>query len=134
MLALFAQNTTTTTTTPNVDVPAGFVVIQGLMGLLFLAALIFTIIVIIKLFQTGQTGLGIVTIITTFCCGGLGILIAFIVGWMNANTWGIRNMMLAWTAVFVLYILVIIGGFVAFGAAMQDMINQIQKLQKTGGA
>jgi len=134
MLALLAQNTTTTTTTTTtVDVPAGFYVLQGLGFLIGLVWLICFILVVVKMFQNGQSGLGIVTLITTFCCGGIGFLIAFVVGWMNANTWGIKNVMLAWTVSILLYIGLIVVGFVAFHDAMQDTINQMKKMQGASG-
>jgi hypothetical protein len=53
------------------------------------------------MFQHGQTGLGIACIVLLFCCG-IGALIAFIVGWMNARAWNITNVMIAWTVCWVI--------------------------------
>jgi hypothetical protein len=73
--------------------------------LLSLGSLVCFIMVLIQMFQRGKTGLGIACIILAFFCG-IGALIAFIYGWMNATEWGIKNVMLAWTACIVVGILV----------------------------
>ena len=75
-------------------------IVGALLGLLVLAAFIVSLVclimVIVKMFQNDQSTLGIVTIILILCTG-IGSLIAFVVGWMNAAKWNIRNLMLAWT-------------------------------------
>ena len=82
----------------------------GLMGivalLVGLGCLICYIIVLIKLFQNDGLVKGIIGII----CG----LFTFIWGWMNANRYGIRNIMMIWT---VLLIIAIILNF-ALGVSM----------------
>jgi tetrahydromethanopterin S-methyltransferase subunit E len=60
--------------------------------------------VLIKMFQNDQTVMGIVCIVGICVCG-LGGLLAFILGWMNSTKWGIKNVMLAWTAAIILNIL-----------------------------
>jgi hypothetical protein len=77
-----------------------------LVALLGLANLILAIIVLIKLFQTEGALKGILGLI----CG----IYTFIWGWMNANKLGIRNIMLAWTAVIILYFIVSL----AFGVSV----------------
>jgi hypothetical protein len=59
------------------------------------------ILVLVKMFQNGKTGLAIVCIVL-FCVCGLGVLIAFIYGWVKSGEWNIRNIMLAWTVGIVL--------------------------------
>ena len=86
----------------------GFV-IMGLQVLVGLGSLACFILVLVKMFQNGQTGLGVVCIVLVFCVG-IGALIAFIVGWMNANRWGITNIMIVWT---VCWIVGIVLGFMA---------------------
>jgi hypothetical protein len=71
-----------------------------------LVNLILAIIVLIKLFQNEGALKGILGLI----CG----LYTFIWGWMNAGKLGIRNIMLAWTAILILYLIL----NVAFGASM----------------
>jgi hypothetical protein len=44
-----------------------------------------------------------------FLCG-IGGLVAFIVGWMNASRWNIENVMWAWTAC-------VLGGLLVQGLA-----------------
>lgn len=57
--------------------------------------LICFILVLVRMFQVGQTGLGIACIVLSLLCG-LGGLVAFIAGWMNAVNWRIQNVMQAW--------------------------------------
>jgi hypothetical protein len=78
-------------------------VIMGLQVLLGLVSLVCLILVLVKMFQNGQTGLGVVCIVLCLC--GIGVLVTFIVGWVNANRWGIMNVMIAWTIVIVIGIL-----------------------------
>ena len=103
-------------------------IVGGLFGLLFLAAgivsLVCLIMVIVKMFQNDQSTLGIVTIILTLCTGIVGTLVAFVIGWMNAAKWNIRNLMLAFTGALI--------GWIVFGilsftmgilTAFQEMDN-----------
>jgi hypothetical protein len=77
------------------------------MGGLFLAvywlaaivSLVCLVLVIVKIFQSGQTGLGIACAVLSLC--GIGALITFIVGWVNAKKWGITNIMIIWTAAWI---------------------------------
>jgi hypothetical protein len=84
--------------------------LQILEGLAGLASLVCFILVLVRMFQVGQTGLGIVCIVLVFCVG-IGGLVAFIVGWINANQWGIRNIMMAWTACFIVGVALTAIGF-----------------------
>ena len=54
-----------------------------------LVSLVCWIMVLVKIFQSGSIGLGIVGIICP--------LFAFIYGWMKADEFGIRNVMVAWS-------------------------------------
>jgi len=71
----------------------------GIWGLLAICTgigyLICWIIVLIKQFQDAGAIHGIIGIIT---CG----IWTFIWGWMNANRYGIRNIMLIWTLLFII--------------------------------
>ena len=73
---------------------AGLLVVNGLAVVLGLVSLVCFIMVLIKMFQNDQTVAGILSI--CICP-----LIAFVMGWMNADKWGIKNIMLAWTGVIV---------------------------------
>jgi hypothetical protein len=91
---------------------------QVLQGLLGIGSLVCFILVIIKMFQVGEQTMGIVCIVLVLCC--IGGLVAFVYGWINANKWGITNIMWIWTGL-------IIGGIVlniialASGATMFPM-------------
>ncbi len=73
----------------------------GLMGivalLVFLGCVICYIVVLIKLFQNEGLVKGILGII----CG----LFTFIWGWMNADRYGIKNIMMIWTLLLLIAII-----------------------------
>jgi hypothetical protein len=93
-------------------------ILQLLVGL---ASLVCFVMVVIKMFQDGQTVLGIATIVLAFCCG-IGGLIAFIVGWINASRWNIRNLMLIWT---VLIVVGIVLNIITPNPYLADMRRQL---------
>jgi uncharacterized membrane protein YfcA len=66
---------------------------QGLQGLAGLASLVCFVMVLIAMFQRQQTILAIVCIV--FCV--IGPIIAFVYGWMKADEWNLKNVMLIWT-------------------------------------
>ncbi|HLN31286.1 MAG TPA: hypothetical protein VK395_26330 [Gemmataceae bacterium] len=82
--------------------------LSAVAGLVSIASLVCFILVLIKMFQNGQTVLGIVCII--FCL--IGILVAFIMGWVNVAKWNIKNVMLVWTGCIVVNIVLSILGTV----------------------
>jgi hypothetical protein len=84
--------------------PVSFGALQIVSLLIGLGSLVCFVLVVIQMFQHGQTGLAIASIVLIFCCG-IGGLVAFVVGWMNANAWGIKNTMLIWTALIVVNII-----------------------------
>lgn len=77
----------------------------GILALLVLiGSIICWIIVLIKIFQNDGPLKGILGLI----CG----LFAFIWGWMNANRLGIKNIMMIWTVLLVIYLILgMMGGF-----------------------
>jgi hypothetical protein len=64
-------------------------VLFALAILVSLGSLACWIIVLVKIFQSGNIGMGIVGIICP--------LVAFIYGWMKADEYKIKNVMLIWT-------------------------------------
>jgi len=70
----------------------------------WLVSVVCWIMVLVKIFQSGSVGLGILGII----CG----LFAFIYGWMKADEYGIRNVMLTWSIAIAVDV-VVQGAFVA---------------------
>ena len=69
-----------------------------------IGSLVCFILVLIQMFQNDQTGMGIACIVLGLVCG-IGGLVAFIVGWMNAAKWNIKNVMLVWTGCFAVMVL-----------------------------
>ncbi|MBL8794400.1 MAG: hypothetical protein JNM56_10880 [Planctomycetia bacterium] len=98
---------------------AAVVVLYGIMLLIGLVGLVCFVMVVVKMFQHDQTGLGIACIVLGLCTG-IGGIIAFVVGWMNASQWGIQGVMKAWTAVIVVQLLLVCG-IVGLGAAVGTM-------------
>ncbi|HEX7313912.1 MAG TPA: hypothetical protein VF297_08315 [Pyrinomonadaceae bacterium] len=66
-----------------------------LVWLVLLAAFVVQILVVVKMFQNAGALHGILGLI----CG----LYAFIWGWMNASKLGIRNLMIIWTVLIIIY-------------------------------
>jgi hypothetical protein len=77
--------------------------------LLLIALIVLQILVVVKMFKNAGVLHGILGLI----CG----LYAFIWGWMNANKLGIKNLMLIWTALIILYIILsaVFGASFSFG-------------------
>jgi hypothetical protein len=76
-----------------------------LLMLLVLGMIVCWIMVLIRMFKEAGAVHGIIGILCS--------LYAFIWGWMNSGKYGIRNIMLAWTALLILYIILAaaFGGF-----------------------
>jgi len=75
----------------------GILAIVALVGMI-----ICQIIVVVKMFQTAGAVQGIIGLI----CG----IWAFIWGWMNAGKLGIKNIMLIWTVLILVYLVLTIAG------------------------
>ena len=86
-----------------------------------LGSLVCFVLVVIQMFKHGQTGLGVISIVLLFCFG-IGALIAFIYGWIKANEWNIKNVMLIWTVLIGISILLNIIGVVV-GVSMLPQQN-----------
>ena len=80
------------------------IALQVLSGILSLVSLGCFIMVLVKMFSAGDTGLGIACAVGIFVCG-IGALVAFIMGWVKVNDYDIKPIMMAWSACFVLNIL-----------------------------
>ncbi|PQO25193.1 hypothetical protein C5Y96_25135 [Blastopirellula marina] len=86
----------------------------GLAGILGIVSLVCFILIIVKMFQNDDSTLGIICIVTIFC--GIGGLIAFVMGWINAGKYGASQLMLIWTGAIVgSVVLNIIGSALAGG-------------------
>jgi len=77
----------------------------GILAMLALiGCVICWIIVLIKIFQNDGALKGILGIVCS--------LFAFIWGWMNANRLGIKNIMMIWTVLLIIYLILgMLGGF-----------------------
>lgn len=80
--------------------------ILALTGILGIISLVCLIMVWVKMFQHGQTALGILCIVLSFC--GIGVLITFILGWVNARRWNIQPVMITWTVCFLINVVLAI--------------------------
>lgn len=90
----------------------------GLAAICGLVSLVCFILIIIKMFQNDDSTLGIICIVTIFC--GIGGLIAFVMGWINAGKYGASQLMLIWTGAIVgSVILQILGGAMGAGELPQ---------------
>lgn len=70
----------------------------GLVSLaITLVSLVCFFLVVVKMFQNSQTGLGIASLLGSCVCG-LGLLLAFVMGWVKNSEWGTRPIMIVWTA------------------------------------
>ena len=69
--------------------------------------------------------MAIACIVLIFVCG-IGALVAFIYGWMNATEWGIKNIMLIWTVCFVV-------SLVRSSLAYSMLLPQIQNMPGPAG-
>jgi hypothetical protein len=54
--------------------------------------------VIIKMFQHGDTGIAVTSLVLLLVLG-LGIVVAFVAGWVRAGKYGIKALMLGWTVI-----------------------------------
>ena len=86
-------------------------VLLAVGGIAGLVSLVCWIMVLVAMFKNGQVGLGIVSIF----CG----IVALIVGWMNADKWGIKNVMIAWTIAILVGIVAQVAGGAMAGAQAQ---------------
>jgi hypothetical protein len=93
-------------------------IVSWVLGII---SLICYVLVLIQMFQHGKTGLAIACIVLLFCCG-IGALIVFIYGWMNAKQWNFSNIMTIWTICFVVNL--VLGGlnFSVYQARYQQMM------------
>lgn len=76
------------------------ILLQGLSAICSIISLVCFIMVLVQMFKRGESTMGIVCIVTIFCC--VGGLIAFVYGWTKAAAWDIKNIMIAWSVVIVL--------------------------------
>jgi hypothetical protein len=96
---------------------SALLVLLGLVSLVLgIGSLVCFIMVLVKMFQNNETTMGIICIVTTLLCG-LGVLITFILGWVNVGKWKIQQIMMIWTGCIVAGIVLRIIGMV-IGAAI----------------
>lgn len=76
-------------------------VLISLNGLVGLGILICYIVVLIKLFKNGQSGWGMMSLIGLIFCG-IGLIVAFIGGWLHSKEIEAKQVMVIWTILAVL--------------------------------
>ena len=102
--------------------------VWALMLLASLVSLVCFIMVLVKMFQRGDTTIGIVSLVLAIC-SGIGVLIAFVYGWINASRLEIRNVMIVWTISIVASVL-LTGA--AMGIAMMQMPQEMHRMGEPG--
>lgn len=92
--------------------------------------LVCLVMVIVKMFQKGETGIGIASAVLSVCTG-IGVLIAFIYGWIKSSEWGLKKVMVIWTACFVLNIVLVVLAALAGALAAVNLqpAPQMQNMQ-----
>ncbi|HZZ78601.1 MAG TPA: hypothetical protein VFE62_08785 [Gemmataceae bacterium] len=88
------------------------ILLRGLAGVAGVACVVCFIVVIITMFKRGSKTLAIVCLVLSPCFL-IGPVIAYLVGWMHATDWNLRNVMLIWTICFLISAL---GGGAGFAA------------------
>ena len=89
--------------------------VSSLLGIGFLVCWIMEV---VTAFQKGNGPLlGILSIVLT-CCGGIG---GIVIGWIKCKEWGIQNLMIIWTIIWVAQI--VVSGFQQ--AELMEMLNQM---------
>jgi hypothetical protein len=83
-------------------------VLSTLSGLLGVVALVCWILVLVKMFQQGAIAPAVASLVLILC--GIGPLVALVYGWMMADQWRIRNIMVLWTACLIGSLLLACGG------------------------
>lgn len=71
-----------------------------LVWIVLLAAVVVQILVVVKMFQNAGVVHGILGLI----CG----IYAYIWGWMNSSKLGIKNLMIIWTVLIILYAILVV--------------------------
>lgn len=95
--------------------------LQLLQSVVGLGVLVCYIIMLIKMFQRGATVPAVFSIVL-LCCGGIGIFIPLIYGWMKASEWNInKNLLYAYTGLLVLDLILIAVVLPGQLASMQNM-------------
>ena len=75
-------------------------VLYGLNGILFVGSVACFVMVIIKMFQNNDKGIAITSLVLIPCCL-IGMLVAFVFGWVKVGQYNIKNVMLAWTGIII---------------------------------
>ena len=75
----------------------GLILIQGISIILGLIALVCYIMTVVKMFQNTDSALGIASAVGFIVCG-IGVLVAFIFGWIKVNDYENKTVMIVWTA------------------------------------
>lgn len=94
----------------------------GILAIIHLACLVM---VIVKMFQKGETTIGVICAVLSVC-SGVGVLIAFIYGWMKSSEWGLSRVMIVWTACFVLIALLAVATLVVSALGVPVNVQAVQ--------
>lgn len=67
-----------------------------LSAAIVITQLVCYVMVVVEMFRRGDQTMGIICAVGFFVCG-IGLLVAFVYGWMKSQEWGLKNVMLVWT-------------------------------------
>jgi hypothetical protein len=98
-------------------------ILQAISGIIGLVALVCFVLVVVKMFQAGDTTMGIICVVGVLACG-IGVLVAFVYGWIKSSEYKIQQVMLIWTAAIVVNIVLSVATVVMTGG---DALQQIQQ-------
>ncbi|QDU98337.1 hypothetical protein [Lignipirellula cremea] len=88
----------------------------GISLLAILGMLVCAILVILSMFKHSDSTLGIISIVALFC--GVGILVTFIIGWVKVGDYHIKNLMIAYSGLWVVaFLTYAVASGIGFGQA-----------------
>lgn len=107
--------------------------LQVLSSIAGFGVLVCFIIVTVKMFQNSDVTGGVISIISLLiCCLGLLFNINFILGWLKADKWNMKNLMYIYSGFFAVYILTTVISGPAQYQQMMEQIKQAQQQQQGG--
>jgi hypothetical protein len=71
-------------------------ILFGLVAVALVGALVCFVLVLSRMFQQDRSTLAVVCAVAAWF-SGLGLVIAFVYGWLKASEWSLRPVMLTWT-------------------------------------
>jgi hypothetical protein len=93
-----------------------------LSGVLGIVSLVCFVLVLVEMFRREQTGLAIACIVLALC-SGIGVLIAFVYGWIKAGEWNLKKVMTGWTVCCLVQLVIGAGAVVALRKNIENAVK-----------